>query len=168
MRSTRGFGVVRLQYFQEAMATDIKNVLLVAGVLSAVVSALCAVRASLLMTPLHPAVRPLPSTTTGKIAQMIRLLRDYTWASRDVMETLRTIVHHNAPIDQAFEEHRLELANAIRQYLGGLDRAKDELESGMLDFTPEIASSASARSWLQCAVILAILSAGLQLSSMLL
>jgi hypothetical protein len=150
------------------MTSDIGNVLLAAGVLSAVASALCAIRASLLVTPLHPAVVPLEGTTSAKTAQLIRLLRDYTWASRDVVEVLKTIVHQNAPIDQAFEAHRLELSNAIRKYLGGSERAEHDLrESGMLDFTPEISSAASARSWLQLGGVLALLSAGLQLAAML-
>lgn len=150
------------------MATDIGSFLLAAGVLSAVVSALCAIRASLLVTPLHPAVVPLESTTSGKTAQLIRLLRDYTWASRGVVEVLKTIVHHNAPINQALEEHRLELSNSIRKYLDGSERAERDLrESGMLDFTPEIQSAASARSWLQVGGGLALLSALLQLLAML-
>jgi hypothetical protein len=119
------------------------------------------------MTPLHPAVVPLESTAAGKTAQLIRLLRDYTWASRDVVQVLGTIANHNSPIGEAFERHRPDLRNAIKKYLDGSDRAKGELESGMLDFAPEIASAASARTWLQLAVVLAVLSAVLQFASML-
>jgi hypothetical protein len=147
------------------MGTDWSTILIVAGVLSAAASALCGIRASLLATPARAdGTVPPQATASGKTAQLIRLLRDYTWASRDVIETLQKIVHKNAPTPDAFEAYRLELSNAIRKYLDGSKRAEGELrDSDLLDFTPEISSAAEARDWLQVSTALALLSAGFQL-----
>lgn len=136
-----------------------KDVLSAFGSFCSLASACCAVRAAQLVTPFQ-------STASEKTARLIRMLRDYAWASRDVVVALKPIVHDKAAVADNFETYRLTLANAIRQYLDGSERAERELKSDtMLDFTPEIMSTASARSWLWLAVAAALVSTGFQLGS---
>ena len=135
------------------------NILIALGSFFALASACCAVRAALLATPFQ-------STASQKTARLIRMLRDYTWASRGVIEALRSVVHGNASITDNFEDQRLPLANAIKRYLDGSESAESELKhQSMLDFTPEIIAAVSVRAWLWAAILAAVLSAGLQLAA---
>ncbi len=134
-------------------------VLAILGSLAGLASAFFAARAAWLATPFQ-------SPASKKLTQLVGALRDYTWASRDVIAALDPVVHDNAPITATLEKHRLTVANAIRKYLDGSARAEEELKGrSMLDDEPELVSASRARAALAWAVITAITSAVLQLTA---
>lgn len=127
------------------------------GILLALVSACCAGRAGYITAPFR-------STASEKALRLIRLLRDYTWSSRAIVEVLRSVVHGSGTVVENLEQERLQLANAIKRYLDGSERAEKDLRDGMLDFSPEEISASSARGWLWLSFATAVASALCQLA----